>query len=298
MAPKIFTALPGRDGAFFGHFIPAFFYFCFSTFFLLLSLKRAIRLRLLENNNKQSPSPTQQQQSTSFAELHIPEQNCFLLLCMSLILVGTTSVGLLEEIGTQIYDPGFHPLTHQAVYISFMIVGLIGILESRQFLPADSIRMVMTIAFIGQAMMFADHAKEKVTKTDESLHMYVSYVSWANAIMLMYSIHDPTSVRAYVASWALMLLQSTWFTTVALYASFINMEAQFVGTWLSLQAMIIVLLIGVTIGYCLPVNPNNTAITPPTCTNRGGDFTKLITKDLDEHHQLPNDIDIYTTDNV
>ena len=92
----------------------------------------------------------------------------------------------------------------------------------------------------------------KQLPADGALHIYLSYINGANAATVAYSMRYTDSVIAFLAGWALLLLQGVWIFVAGLYECCIDLKMHDVATYLALQCLAIFLGIVLTIGHFGP----------------------------------------------
>lgn len=203
--------------------------FGFGMFVLLLALRRARNLP----------------PGKSFAEMHIPERDPIVLRRVSITILIATFFGLAQEIIGGIQNSGrpFSQLAHEVVYFGFFMVGVCGLLESTGRLPPDSHRAALVLAFWGSGLIWHTHGVMKQLPVDQSLHILLAYVNYADAAVVAYSMRFTDSINAFVGGWALMILQATWLLTCGVYECCWDYSMHQVTAFLSGQCMLILLFI-------------------------------------------------------
>jgi len=225
----------GRSGGSTGHLLPAAVLIGCSTFLLLLTLKRARSLP----------------RGMSFQEAHIPEKNQHLMFWLGVVVAASTGFMLCTETYYQIIVPAYHPLTHHVLYLSYILVGFVAILESKKRLPPDSHRRCLSLTLGVQFMIFLDHGMCKETPTDSKMHIMLAMIDLVGCTVVAFSVASPSSMEAYVASWVCLFLQGTWFVTLALYSGFMDISVERVCTYLGIQILIVTTTVVVVVaGLC------------------------------------------------
>lgn len=234
--PWFLRTLPGRTGDFMGHFVPAL---CFGGLGLGLLLLALYRARQLPPNK-------------SFSELHIPECDPLFLRWFGLVCMGGTCVGILYEILDK--DPGFDSiaLTHSTLYISFFIMGVCALYESKGKLPLDTHRAALVLACIVQALIWHAHGTMKKMPEDAMLHILLSWINLANAGVVAYSMRYVDSVIAYLSGWGLLVLQGMWIFIAGLYECCIDLHMHDIATFLALLCLAIFLGVVLVAVHCGP----------------------------------------------
>lgn len=234
--PWYLRTLPGRTGDFMGHFIPGVCFAGLGLGLLLLALHRARRLP----------------PGKSFAEVHIPESDPWFLRWFGIALLVATVVGTIYEILDS--DPGFDHVafTHSTLYMSYFIMGICALYESKGKLPIDTHRAAFVIASIVQAQIWYTHGSMKKLPADAALHIILAYTNWANAAVVAYSMRYTDSVIAFLAGWAILVLQGIWIIISGLYECCIDLHYHDVATYLALLVMLIFLTIVLVIGHFGP----------------------------------------------
>jgi hypothetical protein len=227
--PWYLRTLPGRTGDFMGHFVPALCFGGLGLGLLLLALYRARQLP--PNTNK------------SFSELHIPECDPLFLRWFGWVTMAGTCVGIFYEILDK--DPGYDSiaLTHSTLYISFFIMGVCALYESKGKLPLDTHRAALVLACIVQSLIWHAHGTMKKMPEDAMLHILLSWINIANAAVVAYSMRYVDSVIAYLAGWALLVLQGMWIFVAGLYECCIDLHMHDIATLLALFCLAIFLAV-------------------------------------------------------
>eukprot|EP00568_Trieres_chinensis_P008436 CAMPEP_0183293464 /NCGR_PEP_ID=MMETSP0160_2-20130417/2141_1 /TAXON_ID=2839 ORGANISM="Odontella Sinensis, Strain Grunow 1884" /NCGR_SAMPLE_ID=MMETSP0160_2 /ASSEMBLY_ACC=CAM_ASM_000250 /LENGTH=279 /DNA_ID=CAMNT_0025454585 /DNA_START=60 /DNA_END=899 /DNA_ORIENTATION=+ len=232
----------GQSGDFKGHAIPAFFFFGFGTFFLVLSLLRS-----------QSLPP-----GRTLCDIHVPERNFGLIRAVSFVLVVATTLGFIYEgVGgcittVDIPWPGCfsHQATHQILYLSFGFVGIVGLLESFKRFPADSSRMALSLALLLEYVLWNEHALMKKDDTDRRVHMLQAQVCLVSSVVFAFSVYSPKSSVAYVAGWATLVLQSMWLLTGGVNADYKKLEMHMIAAYLCGEVLLLGFVIVVVAACC------------------------------------------------
>ena len=267
---NLLKAGPGRSGTWIGHIVPGSCFFGFAFFMLMLSLKRARSL---------NPGQT-------FADAHIPEKDPNMLRKVGTAMIIATTLGLIYEEGGEILhgkDKGFHPRSHQAMYFSYMVMGYIGILESRKKLPTDSGRMALVICQLIQGIVWCEHAEAKFLQSDKRVHYYLSFICFAGAAIQAYSVKNTSSTVAYIAGWMAIVLQGTWMFNVGFYACCIEMHLHMVGTWFVYHLIVLLFIVGVTTAYLGPDFPDDNRDSSGMSGYKFGPLNAEYGEDEEEH---------------
>lgn len=207
--------------------------------------------------------------SRSFADNYIPEPDMALLYKVGLaIAVLSASAAIGEFIDwTYISGPGHNALPHIALYSSFTCVGITAILESMGRLPPDSVRQTMAVVLVLETGLLHTHAMMKGDAVDVLRHEISAWISAANALALLYSIHNPKCIPAWIAGIALVLLQGMWWITLAFFISFFEADMHGVICMFTFEAVGLLLVIVFTISFVIhnPNNNDNRQLTDDNC---------------------------------
>jgi hypothetical protein len=260
-APWYLRTLPGRTGDFLGHAIPGLGFAGLGLGLLLLALWRSRHVP----------------RGTTFAHHHIPEQDPVFLCWLGRICIMGTSIGMMYEIVDSDW-PEFDStaLTHCALYSSYFILGICASLESQQRLPLDTHRGALVLACILQALIWQAHGSMKKLPADGALHIYLGYINGANAAVVAYSMRFTDSVMAYLAGWALLVLQGVWIFTASLYECCMDLHYHDVATILALLCLAIFLGIILAVVYCGPELSDQDVVHNKYDTARRGNFSVLV----------------------
>ena len=83
----------------------------------------------------------------------------------------------------------------------------------------------------------------KQLPADGALHIYLSYINGANAATVAYSMRYTDSVIAFLAGWALLVLQGLWIFLSGLYECCIDLHMHDIAAYLALVCLFIFLTI-------------------------------------------------------
>eukprot|EP00563_Minutocellus_polymorphus_P018545 CAMPEP_0197715866 /NCGR_PEP_ID=MMETSP1434-20131217/943_1 /TAXON_ID=265543 /ORGANISM="Minutocellus polymorphus, Strain CCMP3303" /LENGTH=334 /DNA_ID=CAMNT_0043300115 /DNA_START=36 /DNA_END=1040 /DNA_ORIENTATION=- len=183
---------------FLGHFIAGIFLLSYGAFFLCLTAVRLVRIAQEISNDAtctSSISSTPSSVSAEFQRRHVPEQNPVLLRRVSVILLVSTTFGILYEgFGALYIDHDSHPdktffsdATHQTLTFAFFFAGFTGLLESWQLLPPDSVRGAVVLALLGEALLWLDHALMKEGGAVR-IHILLALTAAFSAVSIFVSI--------------------------------------------------------------------------------------------------------------
>ena len=212
-----------------GHGIPAAFYIGFGVFFLLLTLKRCRHVEAMANKNHQM----------SYSDVYPKEDPIVLrragygiLICSLLGLIVEATGGMR---GTQ--HGLLHQLAHESMYISYLFVGAIFILEQRLYPYAH--RYALSFAFLLCYFMWREHALMKDEMGDRRIHMLQAEINFALFLSWAYSSYNTKSLLSYVVSLSLIILNGCWLITAGLAGSYCNVTMHMVAPLFVLEALFI-----------------------------------------------------------
>jgi hypothetical protein len=189
----------------------------------------------------------------SFSQVHIPESDPLFLRWFGTVCAMGTLVGMVYEIADS-DRPGFDStaFTHCALYLSYFIIGICAIYESKGRLPVDTHRAALVLACVLQALIWNTHGTMKKLPADGALHILLGYINWATAISVAYSMRYTDSVLAYLTGFALLFLQGLWIFLAGLYECCIDLHYHDVATILALLCLLIFLGIALVAGHWGP----------------------------------------------
>jgi Family of unknown function (DUF716) len=111
-------------------------------------------------------------------------------------------------------DSFFHYLGHLATFFSFLVAGIVGILESCRLVPIDTFRKLGGLSFFLVYMIFRDHAQFQPGAMGDA-HALLAQINLATAVSIAYSVMVPSNLEADVAVYVLILLQGIWVWTMS-----------------------------------------------------------------------------------
>jgi hypothetical protein len=196
-----------------GHVIPGSFFVGVGLFFLFLTAWRLFKAQ----SNKE------------FCSNHLPEQNMSLLKWVSTTLAICAILGILGEgigrwlilgdySGTKSF---FNQLQHITLYFLFIVAGSLGFFESIDWLPANSFRTGISLAFLAQALVWHEHSLMKTNLVDQRIHSLIAFTSLAAGVFMIISIYKPSHLVPFVASLIFITWQGIW-----LFAAAYNIQAE------------------------------------------------------------------------
>ena len=159
----------------------------------------------------------------------------------------TTTGILIEGIGGWLHSRNFFlQLSHEVLYFGFFAVALTAIYESKGKLPPDTVRVAAVLAFLGSYLMWYSHGQMKELMVDKELHILLAYINLANAAIMAYSIRFNDSTVAYVAGYALIMIQAIWLLLAGLYECRIELNMHDIAAYLSgLMVLMFVVIVSV-----------------------------------------------------
>ena len=202
---RILDSGGGFSGSVGGHVIPGSFFVGFGTFFLLLTAHRLFKAESTED----------------YCASHIPERNMCLLRRIGRLVVVCTLIGIcVEGVGGELFlgeggHPFFENLQHITLYTMFCVSGIVGILESNDWLPQDSFRAATALALFGESIIWNEHAKMKMNLVDTRIHALVSLTCLASSTLMAISIYRPNQLVPFVGSFLFMTWQGLWLLAAA-----------------------------------------------------------------------------------
>lgn len=263
--PWYLRTLPGRSGDFMGHAIPGVCFAALGAGLLLVALWRSRQLLLRSSTG-------------GFAEQHIPESDPVFLKWFGYVFMGATTVGTLYEMADK--DAGYDSvaLTHCTMYASYFIIGICALFESKGRLPLDTHRAALVVACTLQSLIWYAHGSMKQLPADGALHIYLSYINGANAAVVAYSMRYTDSVIAFLAGWALILLQGLWIFLSGLYECCIDLHMHDIAAYLALICLFILLTIVLVVVQYGP------ALSDQDAAKYRGNFSVLASNDEDKEY--------------
>jgi len=209
------------------HGIPAVFYIGFGVFFLLLTLKRCRQVEAMTKKNHHQ---------MSYSDVY-PKENPLVLRRAGFVILICSLFGLIVEAtggmrGTQ--HGLFHQLAHESMYISYLFVGAIFVLEQKLYPYAH--RYALSFTFLLCYFMWREHALMKEDMSDRRIHMLQAEVNFALFLSWGYS---SKSLFSYVVSLGLITLNGSWLLTAGLAGSYCNLTMHMVAPLFVLEALFI-----------------------------------------------------------
>ena len=131
-------------------------------------------------------------------------------------------------------------------------MGLSAWLEAKGKVPLDSHRGVAVVALLTSAIMWHTHGTMKLLMTDQLMHILLSYVNLANAAVVAYSMRFTDSAIAFIAGYALLVLQGMWLWTAAFYECCYDLPMHEIATYLSVQTLILTFCILIAVAIWGP----------------------------------------------
>lgn len=131
----------------------------------------------------------------------------------------------------------FHQMAHESMYISYLFVGTIFLLERRLFPFVH--RMALSFTFLLCYCMWREHALMKDEMADRRIHMIQAEVNFALFLAWAYSWYNPKSLISYVFSLGLLVLNGTWLLTAGLAAYCVDLTMHLVAPVFVLEALFI-----------------------------------------------------------
>jgi hypothetical protein len=158
---------------------------------------------------------------------------------MGIAISSATAFGIVFETctGHWLDHNTFANLTHQTLYFSYLLVGISAYMESKGKLPWDSHRGVAVVALITSALMWHAHGTMKLLMTDQLIHILLSYINLANALVVAYSMRFNDSAIAHIGGYALLVLQGMWLYTAGIYECCIDLPMHDIATYLAVQCL-------------------------------------------------------------
>ena len=172
-----------------------------------------------------------------------PEKNkMFLRNWGAILAILSWSLALYEGLGGLISGFGFFfQMAHIVLYLFFSLVSVASVLETFNFLPLDSWRVVASVAFFVASIIWNSHASMQ-SGSEQSFHIYLGEINRATAVTFAYSVYQPTNAIAILISLSLILLQGLWFLTITLglfCGETLHIPNHRVGLYLSLECLIV-----------------------------------------------------------
>jgi hypothetical protein len=179
-------------------------------------------------------------------------------------LIASTLFGLLYQgLGARFLQRDLHPdytvfhyATHLTVTTFYLFVGWTALLESKQLLPTDSVRGVVTMALLGEVLLWHKHAAMKPTAIDQDLHEYLALSSGMTAISIGLSVFlgngtlsknersAPTCIAplvAYLGGFLGFIHQGLWFLIIALHQKYPIGNPEYVTIFFCLLTLLVAL---------------------------------------------------------
>mmetsp|Transcript_53072 Transcript_53072/g.59336 ORF Transcript_53072/g.59336 Transcript_53072/m.59336 type:complete len:334 (-) Transcript_53072:348-1349(-) len=214
-----------------GHWLPGTFLIAFGLTFLGLTVVRMRWLIARSSRTRLQAEDTNAADASSgrdalhelleqFLMQHIPERSAFVLGVSSKAVFYSTVFGVIcVLIGSRIS----HAITHLGVLVLYLFVGWTGMLESRRYLPADSLRAALCVALWGEALLWGDHGSTFAHEVDRILHVYMGLIAAIGAACGTLSVtgvfhHSPIlSVVLHTAVFLTLVWQGCWFVTIYIH---------------------------------------------------------------------------------
>ena len=130
-----------------------------------------------------------------------------------------------------------HQLAHESMYISYLFVGAIFILEQRLYPYAH--RYALSFTFLLCYFMWREHALMKDEMSDRRIHMIQAEINFALFLSWGYSSFNTKSIFSYVVSLGLIVLNGSWLLTAGLAGSYCNLTMHMVAPLFVLEALFI-----------------------------------------------------------
>jgi hypothetical protein len=129
--------------------------------------------------------------------------------------VTATTGFFIEGVGGLLHSGEFFlQFAHETMYMSFIAVGVVALLESRGRLPADSWRLSMAIAFFVEGLVFYGHMLEQ-ENVEQMLHFIMVMLSWFTAGSYLLACVYKRSFVPHVMGAAGMFTKGIWFFYIA-----------------------------------------------------------------------------------
>jgi len=205
-----------------GHLVPALGFFTVGVFFLSLTFVRCRKIMKMERQSQtsnRSAGSRKNNNSSTFCELHIPENNHQMLFIIGIIgTIGplfAASITLFHQ--KKSFSVALHnQLPHLTMMMSFFFVGAICLGESRGIVASDSSRKALALAFLMNYLLMNEHAMMKTEMADIRIHVIQSYIHLVAFLISLYSVYDKKSFTAYVLIWYTTVLDGMWLFTAGL----------------------------------------------------------------------------------
>lgn len=114
----------------------------------------------------------------------------------------------------------FRNLQHITLYSLFCFAGVVGLFEAYNWLPLDSFRAAVTVALLGESVIWHEHSLMKMNLVDTRIHALVAFTSLGSAVMMGISVYKPDQLVPFVGSFLFMVWQGMW-----LFAAAYNIQA-------------------------------------------------------------------------
>lgn len=131
----------------------------------------------------------------------------------------------------------FHQLAHESMYISYLFVGAIFVLEQKLYPYAH--RYALSFTFLLCYFMWREHALMKEDMSDRRIHMLQAEINFALCLSWAYSSYNTKSLFSYVVSLGLIILNGCWLMTAGLAGSYCNVTMHMVAPLFVLEALFI-----------------------------------------------------------
>lgn len=215
------------SGTVVGHVVPGSFFAGFGAFFLILATRRLYRMGSVRE----------------FCETHLPERDLVLMKRIGILVIVCTLIGISIELtgGVIVWHHLFANMQHLTLYTLFLFSGIVGFMESRQWLPQDSFRAGVAFALFAEGLIWHEHSLMKMNSVDQQIHALASMSCVGSAICMSVSIIRPNNLPAYMGAFLFMLWHGLW-----LCAAAVNIAAE--KHWNDEQMVAYFCLIGVLLG--------------------------------------------------
>lgn len=142
-----------------------------------------------------------------------------------------TSTLAFQESWTWIISNGTYQAAKPHITMAFLtaICGVAALLESKKKLPADSFRRCLVVNMMAETVMMYGHASMKENMADAQMHKLLAHLYFAGVAATAYSIAVPSSLMAYVGSYAVGILAGVWWITIGFYMCCIEISHHDVG---------------------------------------------------------------------
>lgn len=241
-----------------GHILSGIVYVAIGTAMLALTLKR---VRSIGSTRR-------------FCQVHVPEKNKTVLTTVlplmmfggSVFMVLVNAFFLREVVkGKTNTGPAYwtrvhgminapEHFSHLILYVLFSSPSPLYYLEARGRLPYDSGRSMLAFAFVLSSMIWGQHASAKEQMASAELHDLVSKLVLTHGLVIAYSVWNPSSFGAYVASQALYVANGLWMFVITLHMTIFPVHAHVaIGLFSLLMVMLILSLVLAGVFYLPPM---------------------------------------------